>query len=197
MHDLYSEKDLLDRIAGPDDRRLALLVGSAIAMPIIPGAKEMLTLIAEEYAGDIPERHAEFQEPLTGAPNPYQHAFSLLLGSRGPVRVNHVIRRAVLSARKEAPSWMKRPSGADRMRATTWRTTWDMDGWKLTPDLGAIFRDPDRHARRFASGVEGNPRPQHADHDAALRAPGARAPARRDGQDRIRCTRNCTEPGAR
>lgn len=97
--DLFEETDLLERLVASyraPQRRVVFLVGSPLTAPIrpgtpgVPGVAEMIRRIQVVLGRtDIPAASSD---------NPYQAAFRVLLGSRGPDEVNGLVRQAVLEA---------------------------------------------------------------------------------------------------
>lgn len=82
-----------------------MLLGSAITAPTAPGepgvpnVAQMLDMIRAEF--DQPEQIRQLNEQIDSAENPYQTAFSFLIGRRGQQAANEIIKQAVWRARKQ------------------------------------------------------------------------------------------------
>jgi tetratricopeptide (TPR) repeat protein len=116
----------------------------------VPGVRGVIELIKAEF--DHPQQ-IELEKQICTSANPYQAAFSFLLGRRGQQAANHIIRQAVWRARSAVSTKLANtfslvgntPDDACRSLDT------DLDGWNLTPGVeaigGLIARYPDQFGR--------------------------------------------------
>jgi hypothetical protein len=162
----YDEAALLERLTTGIQRSnqsVIFLVGSALTAPIkegeagVPGVRGVIDLIKAEFDAG---QQIELERQLSANTNPYQAAFSFLLGRRGQQAANQIIRRAVWQARsavatKLASSFSLGESTPDDVCRSL---DADLDGWNLTPGVGAIggliARYPDRFGRTVLSSGE-------------------------------------------
>jgi hypothetical protein len=155
----YDEAALFERLTTGVQRSnqpVIFLVGSGLIAPIkeggagVPGVRGVIELIKGEF--DAPQQ-IELEKQICENANPYQAAFSFLLGRRGQQAANQIIRQAVWQARsavstKLASSFSlvgNTPDDVCRSLDT------DLDGWNLTPGVeavgGLIARYPDHFGR--------------------------------------------------
>ena len=155
----YDEAALFERLTTGVQRSnqpVIFLVGSGLTAPIkeggagVPGVRGVIELIKGEF--DAPQQ-IELEKQICENANPYQAAFSFLLGRRGQQAANQIIRQAVWQARsavstKLASSFSlvgNTPDDVCRSLDT------DLDGWNLTPGVeavgGLIARYPDHFGR--------------------------------------------------
>jgi tetratricopeptide (TPR) repeat protein len=143
---LYDEAALLERLTTGVQRSkqpVIFLVGSGLTAPIreggagVPGVRGVIELIKAEFN---PDQQTELEKQICESANPYQAAFSFLLGRRGQQAANHVIRQAVWQARSVVSTKLANsfsllgntPDDVCRSLDT------DLDGWSLTPGVEAI-----------------------------------------------------------
>ena len=161
--DYYDAAALLERLTAGvvrANQRAVFLVGSALAAPAdastpgVPGVNGVIDIIRNEFDGT--DQASEFDKFLTehGHENPYQMAFTFLLGRRGQQAANEIIKRAVWRARKPligsetAEPFL--PTAATSDEACQSLDT-DYEGWVLTHGLtalgGLLSGYPDRFGR--------------------------------------------------
>jgi hypothetical protein len=159
----YDSAALLERLTAGlrrADQRAIFLVGSALttpaetSMPGVPGVNGVIDLIRTEFDGT--DQISEFDKFLADHQheNPYQLAFTFLLGRRGQQAANEVIKRAVWRARKPLvasdTAQAFSPTAATSDEACQSLDT-DYEGWVLTRGLtalgGLLSGYPDRFGR--------------------------------------------------
>jgi hypothetical protein len=116
----------------------------------VPGVRGVIDLIRAEFDAT---QQIELERQLSANANPYQAAFSFLLGRRGQQAANQIIKRAVWQARsavatKLASSFSLGENTPDDVCRSL---DADLDGWNLTPGVeaigGLIARYPDHFGR--------------------------------------------------
>jgi hypothetical protein len=139
----YDEAALLERLSTGVQRSnqpVIFLVGSGLTAPIgegaagVPGVRGVIELIRAEF--DAMQR-IELEKQICESANPYQAAFSFLLGRRGQQAANKIIRQAVWQARstistKLANSFSLVGNTPDEVCRSL---DTDLDGWNLTPGV--------------------------------------------------------------
>jgi hypothetical protein len=97
----YDEAALLERLTTGVQRSnqpVIFLVGSGLTAPIsdggagVPGVRGVIELIKAEFDAT---QQSELEKQIRDSANPYQSAFSFLLGRRGQQAANQIIRQAV------------------------------------------------------------------------------------------------------
>lgn len=166
MHDsqplhYYDESALLERLTvglKRSDRPVVFLLGSPLAAPLnpqlsgVPLVDGVIDLIRQEFLD--PDQRTSFEQAVTTAPNPYQAAFTFLLGRRGPDAANEVIRRAVWAARKPifGSASVYSPSNATSEESCKSLDT-DYDGWAIQPGAEALGRLITAYPQRFGHAL--------------------------------------------
>lgn len=145
--DFYDRAALQDRLTfGVRDigRPVRFLVGSAVsaapdsATAGVLRVSEIIALIRS----DLPEdRLDEFDTELAKGGNPYQAAFSYLLGRKGQQSANEIVKRAVLNSRRPIYSSTDQSAPSLQPRLTDDICAGledDVDGWTLAPAVAAL-----------------------------------------------------------
>ncbi|MFC6079657.1 P-loop NTPase [Sphaerisporangium aureirubrum] len=147
--DFGKENDLCARIAaslrkGKEARPLALLVGSGLSRPAVPGVPE----IVKAVRASLGEEAAELDSSLEGAVDEgemYRRAFAFLGRRRDPEERDKIIRLCVLSAYRKS---LKTQADIAQDKLVDYEA--DVDNWKLPPGveaLGRIWRGLPTHFR--------------------------------------------------
>lgn len=136
-----SATDFLARIrfslseSNEDQRPLALLLGSGVSLPHVPGVKKITMAIRRSLEESD---HRDFDEYLAEASNPgerYERAFQFLSFRRPGTYRDRIIRHAVLSAYRPARKSEERLDDEELYRAEI-----DSDNWDIPPGLESIAR---------------------------------------------------------
>lgn len=117
------------------ERPIALLIGSGLSLPAVPGVMTIVSTIRKILP---PDNHAEFDQELAkivGSGEKYQAAFRFLARRRPTVMRDRVIQTSVLHAYPAAHSSDHRMSDEELLAAEL-----DVDGWDLPPGLAALGR---------------------------------------------------------
>jgi tetratricopeptide (TPR) repeat protein len=157
----YDEAALLERLTTGVQRSnqpVIFLVGSALTAPIrdggagVPGVQGVIELIKAEF--DAAQQN-ELEKQISENANPYQAAFSFLLGRRGQQAANQIIRQAVWKARSAVSTKLANsfslvgntPDDVCRSLDT------DLDGWNPTPGVEAVGGLIARYPEHFGRAV--------------------------------------------
>jgi tetratricopeptide (TPR) repeat protein len=158
-YSLYDEAALLERLSTGVQRSnqpVMFLVGSGLTAPTkkgdpgVPGVSGVIDLIRAEFGA---AQQMELEKQIDDNANPYQAAFSFLLGRRGQQAANHVIRQAVWQARSATSTKLANSFslGGNTPDDVCRSLDTDLDGWSLTPGVdaigGLIARYPDHFGR--------------------------------------------------
>ena len=115
----YDQAALLDRLTmgiKNSGESVVFLVGSAVTAPLqiggagVPNVQGVIDLIKKQFPA---EQTAAFEREIQQSPQPYQAAFSYLIGRRGQTAANNIIKRAVMMARLDACASAANLSDAD------------------------------------------------------------------------------------
>ncbi|APG08477.1 hypothetical protein BKD09_09060 [Bradyrhizobium japonicum] len=133
----YNQAALLDRLTdglSRSEQSVVFLVGSAVTAPAggasgVPNVQGVIGLIKEEFP---PDQLLDLDQRLQNSPQPYQSAFSYLIGRRGQSAANDVIKRAVLQAR------LIPPSRSNLTDAECENLDQGSENWSLSPAVKAL-----------------------------------------------------------
>jgi hypothetical protein len=140
--DHYDQIALLDRLTmgiEKSGQSVVFLVGSALTAPVpsiaeaagVPNVQGVIKLIENEFP---PDQISVFKHEIASSAQPYQAAFSHLIGRRGQTAANNIIKRAVLMARLTPP-----PLGAASLTdAECDNLDQGAENWNLSPAVSAL-----------------------------------------------------------
>jgi hypothetical protein len=135
----YDQTALLDRLTmgiKGSGESVVFLVGSAVTAPLqiggegVPNVQGVIELIKSEFPSD---QTADFERELNNSTQPYQAAFSYLIGRRGQTAANNIIKRAVMMARLTASA-----SAAVLTDADCDNLDQGNENWNLSPGVKAL-----------------------------------------------------------
>lgn len=137
---LFDEDDLVSRLVHghQDGRPFVFLVGSPLTAPTgpatkgVPGVAALIERVRTILAG-------EYEMPAPGPETPYQSAFRLLQGRRGPGAVNRLVREAVLEACESDDSERREQAAAGNGEACR-LLEGELGGWSLSPGVEGLGR---------------------------------------------------------
>ena len=116
-------------------RPIALLVGSGLSLPSVPGVTTIVQTIRKVLP---PDNHAEFDQEISqivGSGEKYQAAFRFLARRRPTIMRDRVIQTAVLHAYPSASTTDHRMSDSELLAAEL-----DVDGWEIPLGMAALGR---------------------------------------------------------
>lgn len=160
----FDSADLIDRlcsVSSTKDRRIILLVGSALSLPDegssygVPGVSAMVELVCREL-GPNSEAVSELRRRLGEDPaNRYRRAFEFLLGRRGQDAVNRVVRTAVWRALdlRKWPTNIPKSTPEDADEGICKALESDVDAWVLPRAMELLGRLLVRFPDTFGSTV--------------------------------------------
>jgi tetratricopeptide (TPR) repeat protein len=157
--DFYDEGALLERLTRGVRKEVVFLVGSAVTAPTaenelgVPGVDGVIDLIRQEFDS---EQVAALNGMLAEATNPYQVAFSFLLGRRGPQASNRVIKAAMARARR--PTYSSGTLNTYKLSADTDEDSCrafdnDRSGWFLSPAVKGLGELCARYPAQFGRTI--------------------------------------------
>ncbi len=159
---VYDESALLERLtegARRNARNVCFLLGSPVSAPCpadspgVPDVSGVVELARREFEGQALD---DFQQALNEASNPYQAAFTFLLGRRGADVANQVVKQAVWRSRKRAPRADDLGSYLPTVDTTDDACQLldeDVAGWHFSPAMAAIGSLLSRESQKFGRCV--------------------------------------------
>lgn len=137
----FGQPELLYRLSKGLEKReqeVVFLVGSGLSAPLKPGAPGVLTsnqiidVIRQEFADDSAQLSCLDAALEAAKEKRYQAAFLFLQGRLGQTAANEIVRRAVLSARLNDPSWPPMPTNLcaipdEELRVIDLDTSWRLN----------------------------------------------------------------------
>jgi tetratricopeptide (TPR) repeat protein len=136
---IYDETALLERLTTgikKSGESAVFLVGSALTAPLkdcavgVPNVAGVIELIKNEFS---PDQMVAFEKEVNSDPQPYQSAFSFLIGRRGQTAANNVVKRAVAMARLTSPANVANLGDEDCANLDQ-----GIENWSLTPGVKAL-----------------------------------------------------------